>query len=126
MDGDADTLPLRVQVMDNLIPFVPEILRYLPPIALDAAAFVLVDRLALPRSRTQEDGLTAATWLSALAELTGGGCGGAGPLLPCALLKPPFAATPRHVLPALPHRGRGRRAAPCRALPGRPEHQGGG
>ena len=63
--------PPPLQVMDNLIHFVPDALRYLPPLALDVFAFVLVDRLARPRPRTQEDGLTAAPWLSALAELTG-------------------------------------------------------
>ena len=55
----------------DLTHFVPEVLRYLTPLGLDVMAFVLVDRLALPRSRTREDGLTAAPWLTALTELAG-------------------------------------------------------
>jgi hypothetical protein len=66
-----EILITTLETYDNLIPLATEAIKYAGPLALDAVAFTLVDRLWLDRPRTKGDGMTPADWLSSLAAFTG-------------------------------------------------------
>lgn len=66
-----DVLVTTIETYDNLIPYAVDALKYATPMALDVIAYVIIDRLAVPRAKTKNDGMTPADWLSSLASFTG-------------------------------------------------------
>jgi THO complex subunit 2 len=66
-----DCVVSSLESYDNLIPLATEALKYIGPLAMDVAAFVIVDHLHTQRERTKADGMTPADWLQSLALFVG-------------------------------------------------------
>ena len=66
-----DVIVTTLETYDNLIPLATEALKYVGPLALDVTAFILVDKLYIPRRRTKGDGMTPSDWLQSLANFVG-------------------------------------------------------
>jgi hypothetical protein len=67
-----DSCCAQLERFDNMIPLYADAFRYLTPLALDALAFVLLQRLTADgRKVMQDDGVNLAKWYQNLAQLVG-------------------------------------------------------
>ncbi|CAI7847204.1 unnamed protein product, partial [Closterium sp. NIES-54] len=68
------TIVVQVEAYKEMIPPVVDAFKYFNQLEFDILEYVVIERLALPRSTIKEDGLNIADWLQCLASFWGSVC----------------------------------------------------